>query len=451
MRSPAVGLVLLMALAPVLGVGSEAAQAQPTAFGAADDPREQLQRVWWRRENSLYTMGGLSLIAAQWRGAGSVTLELVTRPFTARLAGTLRAGVLGEYEPDIDEAYDLVRLVDFIRYEPPRTSPLHLRAGTLDRIRLGTGHLVNFFNTSMAWDERTVGAEAMWRGQILEVAAFTDNVLVDGVVGGRVALRPLAWTRPRSTRTLQLGFSYVTDRAERRPDTDRLEGFNADAFLDLFRSGDVAFSPFFSYAWYPDYGDGLALGADIHSTEFLDLLNFRFRLALFYNDLKFIPGYIGAFYTVHNPQARIVRSDTDGDPMELAGIALEKSRGANDLLTELHVLVGRRFEFWYSFRRHYGQQRLSELHLRFFLRAPDQLRLEIGIDRNGLGGFFSIFNDMDDLSALVFGTDYRISGPLWLFLRARYSYERIDSGDALNQRYLVQRRFEPLTGLRFIF
>lgn len=449
MRGLAAGFVLLMSLA--LGLAGEAVQAQPVAFGAADDPREQLQRVWWRRENSFYAMGGLSLIAAQWRGAGSLSLDLVTRSLSGKLSGTLRAGVLGEYEPDIDEPYDLLRLIEFIRYEPPQNVPLHLRIGTLDRIRLGTGHVVNFFSSAVAWDERTVGAEFMWGGRLLELAAFTDNLLADGVVGGRAAVRPLAFTDNRVTQTLQLGASYVTDLAERPPGAARFEAYNTDVFFALFQSGDVFFSPFASYAWYRDFGDGVALGADLHSREFLDLLNFRFRLALFYNDIKFVPGYIGSFYTVDNLHARILESDAGGDPTVLAGQPLDKARGANDLMTELHLLVGRRFEFWYSFRRHYGQQRRSELHLRLFLRAPEQLRLELGIDRGGLTSFFSIFESMDDQSALVFGTDYRIFGPLWLFLRARYSYERIDAGDDFNQRYLVQRRFEPLTGLRFSF
>ncbi len=447
---------LLLAALPALlpGVGAGEAAAQPIAFGAADDPREQIQRVWWRRESTLYAMGGFSLIAAQWRGAGNLTLDLVTRAVTARLGGTLRAGYYGDYGPDTDEPYDLLRLVEFVRYNPPRAHRVHLRAGLIDRMRLGVGHVVNFFNSSIAWDERTVGAEFIWQGQAAELAVFSDNVLFDGVAGGRAAIRPLAFTRPRALRTMQLGLNYVTDLAPRLPDVRRLEAYSVDLQFDLFKSGDIAFAPYASYAWYPAFGDGVGFGADLYSRPFLDLFSFRLRLGLFYNSPGFIPGFVGAFYTIHNPQARILDTDTASEMPEdqrLAGVRLDESLGANDLLTELHLSISQNFEFWYAFRRHYGPQRLSELHLRLFLRAADDLRLEVGIDRGGLAGFFSIFSKVDDLSALVFGTDYRLAGPLWLFLRARYSYERIDGGDDHAQRYLVQRRFEPMTGLRFTF
>ncbi|MFQ5570431.1 MAG: hypothetical protein ACE5G0_12190 [Rhodothermales bacterium] len=427
--------------------------SQTIPFGSADDPREQIQRVWWRRENNLFAMGGLSLIAAQWRGAGTLSLNLVTRSITGRLSGTLRAGYLGEYTPDVDEPYDLIRLVEFARYNPPRNHRVHLRAGLLDRISLGVGHTVSFFNSSIAWDERTVGAEFIRQGRILELAGFTDNVLFDGVVGGRVALRPLAWSRLRYTRTAQIGFNYATDRTSRLPDTRRLEAYNIDLQFDLFESGSVKFAPYASYAWYPGFGDGIAFGGDLYSERFIDLLSFRLRVGLFYNSQGFIPGYIGAFYPVNNPQARIVDSDADlGNIQEtdLKGIALQQSAGANDLLTELKIQLGG-FELWYYFRRHYGHQRLSELHLRLFLRTAERIRLEVGIDRQGLKGFFTLFNDLGDQSALVFGTDYYLVGPLWLFLRARYSFERVQGDMDHAQRFLVQRRFEPMTGIRLRF
>ncbi|HMB91326.1 MAG TPA: hypothetical protein VKP65_10800 [Rhodothermales bacterium] len=430
------------------------ALAQPIHFGSADDPDEQIQEVWWRRESSLYAMGGVSLIASQWRGVGHVSAHIVRRSFTARLEGSFRAGVLGTYDPDTDEAYDLLRLVDFVRYEPPRTARFHLRVGRIERMRLGFGHVVNFFKSTVAWDERTIGTEIAWATDAMEISGFTDNVLLDGATAGRIALNPLSFTRSRRTNSLRLGFSYFTDLAPHDPVTPRLEAYNADAQFDLFTSGDISFSPFASYAWYPDFGNGLAFGADIYSNEFLDLLTFRLRMGVFYNSRQFIPGYVGTFYTVNNLQARIINSDENADSLggaPLEGVALSESAGANDLLFELHLLSDDSFEFWYSFRRHYGAQRLSELHFRAYLKAAPRLRLEVGIDRGGLSSFFTIFSDINDQSALVFGTDYQITPPFFLFLRALYSYERVDNDDRHAQRYLVQRRFEPMAGIRLRF
>ncbi len=448
-------MVGMMALPRGGVVQNAAAQSvsQTIAFGSADDPREHIQRQWWRRDTYFHAMGGVSLIAAQWRGASSMALDMVTRPVTAHLQGTVRAGVLGEYGADLDEPYDLLRLVHFARYNPPRNHAVHVRAGLIDRMRLGIGHTVNFFKSSMAWDERTVGGEFIRQGRSLELAGFTDNVLFDGVVGGRVAVRPLSWSQALYTRTAQVGFNYVTDRSARPPDAPRLEAFNVDLQFDLFTSGGVFFAPYASYAWYPDFGDGIAFGADLYSDRFIDLLSFRFRLGMFYNSRRFIPGFVSAFYTVNNPYARIIQSGSSLDdlqPGDLAGVPLQKSNGANDLLTELKLVIFNGFEMWYYFRHHFGAQRLSEFHLRLFLRSSDKLRMEVGIDRNGLGGFFTIFNDMDDQSALVFGTDYQLAGPIYLYLRARYSFERIGDDDTA-ERYLVQRRFEPFTGVRFRF
>lgn len=428
--------------------------AQPIRFGAADDPREHLQRVWWKREQNLEVLGGFSLIGPQWRGAGQVNADLVTRPFTTHLGATFRAGYFGEYSPDLDEPYDALRAVSFLRYNPPPAAPVHLRLGTIERMRLGTGHVVNFFSSSVAWDERTVGVEGTLKTDALTLAAFTDNVTADGVIGARIGLRPLYWAANPRWSTATLGFNYVTDLADRPDAIERLQAFNVDASFTAFRSGQIDFVPFASVAWYRDYGSGISFGADLQSDNFIDLLSFRLRMALFYNGDAFIPTYINTFYTVNNPTARTLDSEASDAPSaddRLVGIPLEDAGGGNDLLTEFRLLVIERFELWYSFRRHYGSQRLSEQHLHFFLRLYDRMRLNVTIDRHGLGGFFSTFNDMDDQSALNFGLDYRLLNALWLSVDARYSFERVADGPDGTERYLVQRRFEPFTGIHVRF
>ena len=130
---------------------------------------------------------------------------------------------------------------------------------------------------------------------------------------------------------------------------------------------------------------------------------------------------------------------------------LAQGAGGNDLVTELRLLIFERFELWYYFRRHYGSQRLSSYHLHAFLRVVDRLRLNIALDRQGLGGFFTIFNDMDDQSLLLFGLDYRVLGAAWISVDARYTFEQLADAPDGTARYLVQRWFEPRIGLRFRF
>ena len=429
-----------------------AVSAQPVDFGSADDPAEQLQRVWWRYQNSLDAQTGLSLIADHWRAGVGMNMSLVTRSLTARLKGTVRGGIYGRYDQDSDELYDLLRIVEFARYNPPRDSRFYLRGGQLERVRLGTGHLVNFFNSYVAWDRRTVGVESMYGSRIVDLSVFTDNVLLNGVVGSRVALRPLGWGDNLRTQSLTVGFNYVTDLSLRDSVSRSVTAYNVDAGFNALPQGDIRLVPFASFAWYPQYGSGISFGATVESDNFIDLARFRLRVALYYNGSEFIPGYYGAFYQVSNPGARILNSyrylvgETE---IEYEGVELDDALGGNDFETELRLLIFERFEFWYYFRRHYGTQSLSEFHLRVFLHQPRQLRIYVGLDRAGLKGYFSLFNDLGDQTALVFGTDYRIAGPFWTFIDARYTFEYVSTSPDGKAQYLVQRRFEPFVGIRF--
>lgn len=428
--------------------------AQPLPFGSEDDPREQLQTVWWRHENTVEPHAGLSLISDQWRLASGAALNLVTRTATARLQGTLRGGIYGAYRPDLDEAYDLVRLVEFARYRPRPAAPLFARVGLIDRMRLGTGHVVNFYNSAAAWDERTVGAEVAYHTPLLDVLAFTGDVFLKTVSGGRAAVRPLVFSENPSAQTFELGFTYVTDLSPRLAATSGLTAYNLDLRFAALISGALRLNPFASFAWYPEYGSGLGFGVDFESLNFVDLARFRARVALYYNGREFIPGYVGSFYPVSSPGARVLDSErylTGERAVRFEDVALADALGGNDLETELRLLLFDRFEFWYYFRRHYGSQRLSTYHLRLFLRAPNTLRLNVGLDRNGLGGFFSLFQDLDDQTALVFGLDYRVAGPFWLFLHARYTFEAVEVPEAPGRAFLIQRRFEPSGGMRLTF
>lgn len=427
------------------------ALAQPASFGSSDDPREESHDEWWNRQNRLDLQVGPSLIGPQWRAASGFELNLDTRSLTARLSGRIRAGIYGEYEPDINEPYDILRLVEFARYNPPRNSPFYVRAGLINRLTLGTGHIVNFHNSWAAWDDRTIGAETQWYGQHLQVSAFTDDVLFDGVAGGRAAVTPLAFVPDARLRTLTLGFSYVTDLQTRGDTHPELAAYNVDASVNLFDAGDIVLSPFATFAWYSQYGKGIGIGADLWSMNFIDFARFRFRFALYYNGDQFIPGYIGSFYTVHNTRDRIVNTVNFLEEQEnerLVGLALGDAVGGNDLVTELRLLLLRRFELWHYFRRHYGSQALSEYHLRLFVQTRDRLNLSVGLDRGNLRGFSSLFGKLGDQTTLFFDAEYRFAGPFWTYIRSRYAYEQIGEAPSGGARYLVQRRFEPMVGFR---
>ena len=432
----------------LLSAGPIAAQTlwQPFRFGSADDPAEQVQRVWWRRERHLETWGGTSLIGAHWRLGTRWVFTFVTRSLTGRLDAALRTGLYGTYRPDFDSPYDALRVIDFLRYNPPRYRPVHLRLGPLTRTRLGTGHVVDFFNTTTAWDDRTVGLELGWSDRLIDVEFFAADVLPDQVAGLRLGLRPFFWAADPRTQSFTLGFSYVRDPAFRRH--ARLEAFNFDLTFNTLRARTVALMPFMSLAHYRHYGSGLRLGVAFQSPYFADLMTFQFRLGLDYDGEAFIPGFVGPFYPVQNLQARILDADAYPDATRYAGVTLDEARGGNAFFTEIHLLFPRSFELWYFFRRHYGTQRLSTFHLRLFLRTRE-LQFQTGISRAGLDDFFSLFQKMGDQSWLLFEVRYRLGRMLWLLVHARYTFERLETAPDGTRRYLVQRRFEPMAGFRW--
>ena len=427
-------------------------QAQPIHFGSADDPLETSTISPWRRSGTLQFMGGLSLIGAQWRTAGHTSVEIHSSTVSARAEGTLRAGIYGTYDPDIDDPYDLARLIDYVRVTPPQ-SRTYLRAGPSSRFRLGTGHLVNFYNSKTAWDDRTIALEGSTQGRVAGLEAFSDNFLFDRVVAGRASVQPLFWARESRASSLEIGVSYVADvrQAGERP---LLSAYGLDLRFTAATIGDILVESFTSFSRYRNGGAGLAFGADLSSDNFVDVARFRVRMALYYSGDGFIPGYFGSFYPVRNPTARILKSEdlSDTDTLgAVVGIPLAVAPGGTSLETEVRLLFFRSFEFWYSFRRHFGGEPLSEYHIRLFFRSS-RITAYVGQDRAGLKSFFTLFNDLGDLTWMEFRTDYHVTAGLWVFVRAVYSFEEVPSAtDDGTQRFLVQRRFEPFTGFRLGF
>lgn len=451
-------MIRLASIALLLLLTAPAAWAQPVPFGAADDPREALQRAWWRYETILDVGGGPSLIGPQWRAGATFALGLVTRPVVGQFVGTVRGGAYGTYDEDFDEWYDLVRLVRFVRYNAPAGSPLHLRAGLIRQMRLGTGHLVQFYRSDVAWAARTVGAEAALATRALRLTAFTDDVRLDGVTGAHLGLRPLFFAEGLQTGSLRLGLSAATDLGllgEETP-TDTAEAptaYAADLALDVLNVGGLRLAPYASYAAFRHYGRGFSAGADLESTNVVGLARFRLRLAYHRRGDGFLPGYFGALYRVSGPRARTVAARRfladDAPETAFVGVPLGEVRAGNGWETELRVLLFERFELWSHFLRQYGAQDLSAYHLRLFVQTR-ALRFDVGLDRAGRRGLLSLFESLDDQSALLFGADYRLAPPLWVRVRARYTFEPLGRDAAGQRRFLAERRFEPMLTLRLV-
>ncbi|PIQ61543.1 MAG: hypothetical protein COV99_08760 [Bacteroidetes bacterium CG12_big_fil_rev_8_21_14_0_65_60_17] len=441
----------------VFGLQAAPAASQTHTFGSLDDPSEYNALAWWDTEAGVTAYGGFSLIGPQWRGATRLAAHVKRSQASLRIDAAARTGIFGTFEEDFDEWRDAIRIVDFARWTP-RNSATYIRVGPLDRSRLGVGHLVNFFSTQNAWDTRSAGVEASFGERSVQAQVIVEDLTRSRLFAGRLAFRPFFAQSSRLS-SLWLAGSALTDRSATGRAGDPLVAWSVDARMTAFEAGSFSFEPFASVAQIQTMGRGVLVGADLINNNFIDIARLQLRLALHFNGAAFQPGYFGSLYTVRSRRANLI-ADPDatrdgivlpGDDNEfLAGVPIEFVFRDNSVWTELRIHFFQRFELWYQFLRHHGTQDLSEYHLRLFLRL-ERLELSIGQDRAGLDGFFSLFGEAGDENALVFDFTYNIRGALWARTEARYTFVPSGTGPGGREQFVVQRRFEPLLGLRFDF
>ncbi len=426
----------------MLASASHVSLGQASLFGSLDDPSEQLSISRWRPLTTFEGGAGFSLVGPQWYSAATLDFSRRATPTYLHLAGMVRTGVYGAYAPDIDEFYDVIRLVRAARYLSP-TGGRYVRIGPLSRTRLGSGHLVNFLNTDAAEDARTVGVEARLSSSVLAFEGFSENVTTLGLVGARLSFQPFS-SMDSPLSTLSVSASVVSDQKVRLTKKSPVDGQEVGIRMQAYTTGGFSFNPFVNLARIPDYGQGMVIGADIDNDNFIDLARLHFRLALHYNSSDFRSGYFGSFYTVNSQRARVVSEDES----QRAGYDLRAIERGNSVETELRMYIFNRFEFWYAFLRYHGVQPLSEYHLRLRF-ASNRFNVSIGQDRAGLVGFISLFESLGDENRLRFEFEYRIYGPLWTRFIADYTYVGIGDPNAAIPQYIVQRRFSPILSLRY--
>ncbi|MEP0545960.1 MAG: hypothetical protein ABJF88_03445 [Rhodothermales bacterium] len=448
---PRLSALLLLALLST-PASAQSVGASPFAFGSADNPTEVITRTARGTALRVDAFGGPSYIGVRWRTGFGIDADAASGPLSLGLSGRLRIGDSGLYDDDVDETYDLLRVLRYARFEPATGVPVYARVGPIANTTLGTGHLVHSFQTTTAWDERTVGAEVGVQLPAVRLVGFADDVRLGGVVGGRATVAPFGGSlRPR-LRSLEVGATAVTDLG--LPAELATTALSLDARFDYLRVGDFALSPFVSYARFLEYGDSFGAGAEFASTELIGLGRVRATLGVFRSGSEFVPGYFNAFYSVSNPEARIWNADAFYRDVadETVGTPLAEAQGGTSVYFGLRALVFRAFELATYVRRDYSDDPLSEAGLRLVVspNGGDPLRLVFDVQRQGRTSFGSLFGDFRDQNTLTFHLDYAVTGPAWIFIRSRYGFTRVADGPDGTERYLVERRFEPFVGVRLL-
>lgn len=440
----------LLTLGLLLAALCPAGVAQPITFGSADDPTEAALDPLGRMAR-LAAFAGPSYIGVNWRAGIGVEAEGTVGPFSVWVDGRLRAGFDGVYEPDIDEPYDAVRLLRYARLSPTARLPIYLRFGPLARTTLGEGLLVQSLGTYAAWEERTVGIEMAFRSAAVDVEAFSGDVRPNNLVGGAVTLRPFGRARQPGRRSLSVHAEAVHDLGlDQNVGTTAIA---AGARSDIAVLGDFSVTPYASHARYLNYGSATAIGAAIGSPDIVGVGRANASIGLIFSSEAFIPGFFGAFYSVHNPDAGIVSSDAyfrDRATEQRVGTRLADAPAGTALTFNLQALVFDAFELSQYIRRDFdGATGAYALRLIVSPARGRDVRFHFELHRQGVEGLRTLFSDLVDEAILVFALDYSVSPPLRLFIRSRYGYTPAGTFADGSDRFLIERRFEPMVGVSF--
>ncbi len=447
-------LVPLLACAAVW-VAAPAAQpevgaSQPVDFGAADDlfERGAAEGVDGLRAGAFAGPAYLD----GWRLALYAEADARAGRVSGALAGALHPGSGGLYRGEADAASDALRAIAYLRLNPTPTSRLYLRAGSMARVSLGSGALVRHYGTQPAPDERPLGVEGVAEIGAVRVAAFTGDVRLRGISGAEVQVT----TRRRLGPLARVGATLagVHDLGTPAVGARRLSGAELTLRGELAGDGETfAVGPFATVAGYAGRGGTLGGGLDAGATSLGDAVRVRARVALFASSRRFVPGYVGPFYRVNGADGRIVAAESfyDDDPaVALAGTPLDSLRAGLDVVIDLRAVVFGRAEASQYLRRHVGADRASAYGLRLAGRLPGDVRLELALERQGFRGITGLlFGGLGEENLLVFDVGVPV-GPAHLFVRSRYGYRRLADDETTDAapRYLVERRFEPLVGVR---
>ena len=448
--SPAPVRLLVLILLAAAGSTS----AQPLRFGSADAFGEWGAGRDGRDRVELTGTAGAAYLPASWRGAVRGEVEARSGRLTIGLAQTLHPAAGGLYGPEADEAYDLVRALRYVRLNPTARSRVYGRLGPTRHLTLGTGALAREYQTTTAWDERALGLEAAADAGAVSLGAFVDDVRLNGVMGGQVELRTGTAVGPLDK--VRLGLAGVHDLGlpGLRGDSS-LTGLEVWATGDLLGDGTFAVSPFVSVARYLGHGGTLGAGIDADAGNLGNAFRANLRLAAYASGSGFVPGHVGPFYAINNARERIVDTDSfydDAPGVGLTGTPLDSVRAGVDLVASGRLLAFGRFEAAPYLRRHVGADRLSAFGLRLGVELPRGGEIAFDLERQGFRGLFSLFGDLGDENALSLDVRVPIAAHAVLLVQSRYGYRTIDpieAGASLpDRRFLIERRFEPMLGLR---
>ncbi|CAN5768365.1 hypothetical protein BH23ACT11_BH23ACT11_16930 [soil metagenome] len=455
MRGLLIRIIICLTLFSVSAAGF--AIAQPLTFGSAAYPLE------WSASAALGGQirraeinGGPAFLGTGWNLGLGVLADGAAGRYSGGVGARVHLGLGGFYEPAFDEPYDVLRTIRYARLNPQPTSALYARLGPIRQVRLGKGLLVDAFRTATSIDERTVGLEAAARVGPVMGGIFSSDVRPTTVTGAEISLQ-LFRTTVGGMPPPQIHGAIVRDFGV---GSGGLTGWEIGAEWPLVEWAAVAIVPFAAVAGYLDHGKGLSAGVDLRVPGLIDAALVNVRGGVTVNGNRFIPGYVGPFYLLSNDERRIIeaqafysRPDAEDHEHAAVGTMLNEAEGGAALIIEFDALLYGTFEVSSRMARHFGTQTLSRFSFRgaYAGQRGEGLTASLSYHRAGFKGIFAAFSQAGDLNALNLELGYPLAGRLRASALAHYGYRRITDSPLGEQRFLVQRRFEPRIGISYTF
>ncbi|MEM6784654.1 MAG: hypothetical protein AAF624_13075 [Bacteroidota bacterium] len=456
-------LLPLVLLASAALFASAAAVAQPLTFGHAADPFEAPQRRGFGTvtQSEIALLGGPSFIDDRWRAFGGIEARLSTTRLGVGVLIPGRTGVSGIYEEDYDEPYDALRRLLHLRLNPTATSPVYLRLGPIEQMRLGTGLLLDGFATTAAWEERTVGAEAAVRVGAVSLAGFVEDVRLDGLIGAQLAFEPLRRvTGPLERTRLTLEGTYDLALADVRADApaDSVAlPLAVGATLQVPLRGEVlTVGPYASGGYQWERGASVEIGIEALAVRFADLVDVQARLGVYGYEGGVRVAPFDAFYPLLR-SGEIVQAnpfyEAPGAPQRSAVLAVDSIEAGGGVHVDVQMRLGESLLLAQTVRLPTDGQPLGAHRLRAAYATSQGLRFIFAFERGGVRTLGDIFQGFDaDLTTLRFDVDYPVTRRIVARMRARYGFRRLPTDEVGHPAaYLVERRFEPTVGFRFRF
>ena len=211
------------------------------------------------------------------------------------------------YDNDGKSLLDLyLPLLMYVRYGQKGTDPFFVKLGSIDDLSLGDGFIMSDYSNMLFMPQtRIFGMDlgldgAAFGFPYLGFEALTGNLARFDVVGGRLFVRPLAWTQLPILKNLQVGATLVADTDPGLYDatsySGSVEAYGGDILVPIF-GGPFSLSAFTDLAFDPNTSMGWMLGA---GGSLFGLVTYVAQLRVLQDG--FIPSYFDATYDVFRAQ-----------------------------------------------------------------------------------------------------------------------------------------------------